>query len=398
MTRAMTRPVLACCLLASLALSCQGPPSGQDSTPLARVVVPAGEVHEGWYFAAGDEVTIEGTINGDAYVAGGIVRVAGTINGDLLAAGGEVLVTGTVTDDIRAAGGQLRFSGSTGKNISAAGGTITLERPARLEGGLLVAGGSVSIAGTVEGEARTTAGALALTGTVKRDLYFSGKSFAAYRGASVGGALHVLVEEAEHVELADGVVTGAVQITTRQPTEAPRILGFAAWHFWAKVLWALSLVVTALFLAFTFPRQLVHMGTTIASRPWASALWGVLTFILAPVLVVLLAMTLLAIPLALLALFFFLWLLYLTQLGLGVVLAHWLMGLDGRRGWSLFGAVVMGIVAVQVLTFIPYVRHVVTLLGIVFGLGALCLVFVREVQLNRAAGDSRSASGAPGPA
>jgi hypothetical protein len=138
------------------------------------------------------------------------------------------------------------------------------------------------------------------------------------------------------------------------------------------------------------------MGTTIASRPGESALWGVLTFLLIPVIVLLLMMTLVGIPLALFVLFIYLWLLYLTQLGLGVVLAHWLMGLDGRSGWSLFWAVVVGVLAVQILTFIPYVRYLVTVLGIVFGLGALCLVLVREVQHNRDAGGRATPTPAQG--
>jgi hypothetical protein len=200
------------------------------------------------------------------------------------------------------------------------------------------------------------------------------------------------VEEKENVDLADGVVIGPVEIITRQPTEGSRILGFAPWHFWLKLLWAVSLLATALFLAFTFPRQLIEMGTTIASRPGASALWGVLTFVLGPVVILVLMMTVVGFPLAFFALFLYLWLLYLTQLGLGVVLAHWLMGLDGRRGWSLWGAVVVGVLAVEVLTFIPYIRHLVTLLGIVFGLGALSLVFIREVQHNRSRGGSRTSS------
>ena len=57
-----------------------------------KVILPVGEVHEGWYFAAGDEVLLEGTVNGDVYAAGGMVEIDGTINGDLIVAGGQVNV------------------------------------------------------------------------------------------------------------------------------------------------------------------------------------------------------------------------------------------------------------------------------------------------------------------
>ena len=47
---------------------------GNDRHEQRRVLLPAGEVHEGWYFAAGERVVIQGTVNGDAYVAGGNVQ------------------------------------------------------------------------------------------------------------------------------------------------------------------------------------------------------------------------------------------------------------------------------------------------------------------------------------
>ena len=54
------------------------------------VLLSKDDVVEGDYFAAGERVTIAGTVNGDAYVAGGNVIVEGEINGDLIAAGGTV--------------------------------------------------------------------------------------------------------------------------------------------------------------------------------------------------------------------------------------------------------------------------------------------------------------------
>jgi len=59
-----------------------------------RVVLPANEIHEGWFFAAGSEVVIDGTVNGDLYAAAGIVEINGTVKGDVLAAGGQVVING----------------------------------------------------------------------------------------------------------------------------------------------------------------------------------------------------------------------------------------------------------------------------------------------------------------
>ncbi|MGB2959104.1 MAG: hypothetical protein WBD30_09475 [Bacteroidota bacterium] len=364
-------------------LSCSsgGRPEGEEKS--RRVLLPAGEIHEGWYFAGGDRVTIEGTINGDAYVAGGEVDVYGTINGDLLVAGGQVTISGTVTDDIRAAGGTIRFTGKTGKNIAAAGGMITFEKTSTVNGNLLVFGGSVQLAGSVAEEAKISAHDVSVTGTVGRSVEFAGGKFVSHRGALIGGDLNVLVREKHDVDIAEGTVQGQVEITTREPRRADRVLGFPQWMFWAKVVWAFSLLATALVLAFVFPRQLVQTGMTILARPGMTVLCGLLGLLLVPVVVLLLVGTLIGIPLALFIFGLYVWLTYLSGVSAGVVVSHWLMGLSGKKSWALYGTVVVGVLAVQVLTFIPYIGTVVMLAGLLFGLGALLLVLYDEMKVHR---------------
>lgn len=59
------------------------------------------------YFAAGEGVTISGTINGDVFVFGGKTYIDGTVNGDVLAAGGQVTIDGPVSGNVRVAGGDI---------------------------------------------------------------------------------------------------------------------------------------------------------------------------------------------------------------------------------------------------------------------------------------------------
>ncbi|MCK5572101.1 MAG: hypothetical protein KAJ12_05045 [Bacteroidetes bacterium] len=376
-------------LVPFLSLSCSGEKPQEEEAAARSVLLPAGEVHEGWYFAAGDRVTIEGTVNGDAYIAGGEVNVYGTINGDLLIAGGQVTVSGSVSDDIRAAGGTLRFTGKTGKNIAAAGGTLTFERSAEIAGNLLAFGGGVQLAGTVGGEAKISAGEMSMTGAVNGDVEFAGGKFTSHTGAMIAGDLNVLVSETEDVEIAEGTVQGQVEITTQEPRRAARILGFPEWGFWMKVVWALSLLATVLFLVFVFPKQLVESGITILSHPGRSALWGILGLLLVPFVVLLLLGTIIGVPLGLFLFVMYLWLLYLTQISAGVVVSHWLMGVNGKEGWALYGAVVIGVLAVQVLTFIPYVHILVILVGVIFGFGGLLLVTYNEMRAHRSSPQSQ---------
>jgi hypothetical protein len=94
--------------------------------------------------------------------------------------------------------------------------------------------------------------------------------------------------------------------------------------------------------------------------------------------------TIIGIPVGVLALTIFLWMLYLSQLSLGVVLADRLFVLEGKKGWNLFGAVAAGVVIMQALTFIPYLRFLVNLATVILGVGAILLVVREETQRLRA--------------
>ena len=380
--RAISPKALLSMFLAVVLISCRGGDYSEERK-VKRVFLAANEVHEGWYFAAGDQVVIEGTVNGDAYVAGGVVEVNGTINGDLLVAGGQITIDGNVSDDIRAAGGSLRFNGKVGKNISSAGGAIVTGKSAAIGGSVLAACGTFQAGGTIAREAKVAAGDMSVSGTINGNVDFGGDNFSLLPGAKIGGNLHALVREKEHVEITEGKVLGKVDIVERGMRPHRHILGFRPWFFWSKILWAFSLLLTGLVLIFVFPKQLVEIGTTINQHPGKSFLWGVVGLILIPIASVILLVTIIGIPLGLLLMTMFLWIAYLTQLSLGVFLGHRLFGIEGKTRWNVFWVFAVGLLIVQALTFVPYVRPLVFLAGLIFGFGAILLLLKSEFQLHR---------------
>ncbi len=338
-----------------------------------RVVLPPGEVHEGWYFAGSDQVSIQGTINGDAYIAGGVVDVEGTINGMLVVAGGEVNVSGTVTDRIFGAGGSVRVTGKTGKSITAAGGTVVLGKDATVGENLLAAGGTLQVNGTVEHEARIAGRDVEVTGAIKGNCDVHAEQFRTYKGALIGGNLTVAAKDSENVSVEPESVRGTVHVDVSKREDPARILGMRKASICFHVLFGLSLFATALALSFLLPGHLISPGSILLNQPGQSVIWGFIALIVTPVLVVILCITVIGIPLGLLLLVLYLWLLYASQLVIGIAVGSRLMGLEGKKGWSLFGPVAVGLLVVQVLMFIPVVKALIFLAGLVVGVGALVI-------------------------
>ncbi len=338
-----------------------------------RVVLPSAEVHEGWYFASGDQVSILGTINGDAYIAGGVVDVQGTINGQLVVAGGQVTVGGTVTDRIFAGGGSVRVTGKVGKSIVMAGGTVVLGKDATVGDNLLAAGGNVEIDGTVEREARLAGGEIDLTGSVKGNMDVAVDRFHTFKGALVGGNLSITARDTANVGVEPGTVVGSVHMGLSKAEAPTYILGMRSGVFWVQVFLSLTLFATALVLAFLIPGHLTVPGAVLTNQLGQSALWGIIVLILAPIVGVFLCVTVIGIPLGIFFFLLYLWILYVSQMMLGVAIGSRLFGLEGKRGWALFGAVALGLLIVEVLMFVPILRILLVLAGLVLGVGALAI-------------------------
>jgi hypothetical protein len=362
-------------LFASLVL--MGCSEDGKSGVVKRVVLPADEVHEGWYFASGDQVIILGTVNGDVYAAGGMVQVDGTINGDLIVAGGSVLINGRVSDDLRAAGGNIECNGTIGKNLTAAGGSVRLSKTSEVGGGVLAAGGELSIGGVVEHHVVITGGEAHISGTVGGDVKFAGGGIATIHGARISGGLHATLENADRAQIVPGTVDGTVEITTEKRESRNIILGFSPVHFWFKIIWAFSLIVSAIVLIVLCPVTVGDVGLAVWQHPWWSLLWGFVGVIATPIIALALCATLIGIPIGVFLLTLYFWSLYLSQMVLCIVVGQrvFMPASTGR----LILAVIAGIVLVQVLTFVPYLGPLVILAGLLLGLGGILEVARRRL-------------------
>jgi hypothetical protein len=349
-----------------LLVGCEG--DGDTSTG-KRVVLGAGEVHEGWFFASGDQVLILGTVEGDLYVAGGRVQVDGTVNGDLLVAGGSVSIGGRVSDDVRAAGGNIECSGDIGKNLSVAGGNIRLTKTATVEGGVLAAGGDIRLGGVVGEDVKVAGGQVQLEGIVGGNVRCAGEHLSTVPGAAIHGDLQAIVKDPENAQISPGTVDGSLEVITEKHEVTESILGYSAGHFWFKIVWALSLLLTVVILVLLCPQWVESHGLAIWERPGWSLLWGVVGVIVTPIVAIALCVTLVGIPLGILLLFLYFWSLYLTQLSLGIVVGQKVF-LPESKGRLMFAAIA-GIVLVQVLTFVPYLGTLVVIAGLLLGLGGI---------------------------
>lgn len=326
---------------------------------------------------AGGTVVVDAdeTIDDDLQAFGGTIAVRGTVDGDLQAFGGTVVVTGTVTGDVEAAGGTVQVLGDVGGDVDATGGTVDLGEGAVVNGTLSAAAGSVRVAGTVGEDARL-AGDVRLTesAVVSGDLRYDGDLDRA-EGATVEGSI-------ERDQSLDVGPVGDVSV----PQGAFTLYG---------------VVVTFLlgaFLLVAFPAFSGRVAADVATDPLWTAGIGLAATVAIPVVLVLVALTIVGIPLTLAGLLAFALLAWVGAVYGRYALGAWLLSLtDYESRWL---ALVLGVVLVAVLRLVPVVDPLVRLVVFLLGFGALVRGLWQVYRARRGAGakrmiDDTDARGAP---
>ena len=316
---------------------------------------------------AGGTVTVdEGeTVDGNFVATGGTVVVAGRVTGDAEVTAGTVIVTrtGVVEGDLRAFAGSVILEGDVGGDASIAAGSLLVREGAIVAGALEAAAGDVRVNGRVDGDAR-----------------FAGETVTLGPSAVVGGGVEYDAETftADPDARVAGTVTRTDDVAFASDFGAPGFVGgfdvpsgaaiprgfFAAWGL------VVNLLVGAAAVAL-LPRFTAEVTDAGLENTLKSGGVGLLAVIAVPVLLVVLLVTIVGIPLSLVGALAFALVLWLTAVYGSLILGTWLLSLVDRE--SVWGALVLGLVAFTALEFVPFVGELLQLVLVLVGLGAFVL-------------------------
>ncbi|MDX6767903.1 MAG: polymer-forming cytoskeletal protein [Elusimicrobiota bacterium] len=106
------------------------------------VRVAKGETRDGDIVARGS-ITVEGMLNGDAVSLDGAIAIPGQVNGDVASLGSAVSITGAVSGDVASMGGPVSVEGRVHGDVAAMGGDVTLGPKAEVNGSVALLGGKL---------------------------------------------------------------------------------------------------------------------------------------------------------------------------------------------------------------------------------------------------------------
>lgn len=324
------------------------------------------------YFATGGSVDIAGTVNGDVYAGGGNVLIDGTVNGDVLAAGGQVTVRGTV-QNIRVAGGQIVIDGKVNGNVTALGGNITTTDTSTISGGLVGAGGQYNLLGPVGKTVSIASGQITLGSMIGSDVWLNSQTIILTPQAKVNG--NVSYVSPQNAQIANGAIISGKVSHSFPPQKQERharglIAALAGLRIGVSIVSFLVSLVFGLLLFLLIPVYSERITEHISRHPWQSLLVGIVGWVLTPLAIILLTITLIGIPFAVVVGIAIGILSYIGKILAAVVIGQWIVARFDKRKNNIV-ALLVGLIAVEIVGLIPVLGWLFAFIVAAIGFGAV---------------------------
>jgi cytoskeletal protein CcmA (bactofilin family) len=341
------------------------------------ITVEAGETIEDTLFAAGDTIAIDGNVNGDLLAFGRSITVRGNVAGNIFTGGETVSVEGTVGGSIiGGARGLTLARARVARNLFGFGRDVDVDSAAEIGGNALAFGESVGIDGRVGSDLMGFGNTVTIGGTVLGDVEGFAGAVRLLPTARVTGNVTAHVDSVGDLDIADGAVVGGTTSEQLVEREARRNPYYTFRFYLRQVVRLGAAFVTGLVLLWLFPAlREVSLPTVVAVL--RSGGIGLAAMVTLPVAAFLVCLTIVGIPLGVLAFVLGAIGLYFSKTVLALVIGRSLFR-DPANPPHYAAALLAGLAIVIVAINVPLVGGLANFLLTIVGFGIIVtMVFAR---------------------
>jgi cytoskeletal protein CcmA (bactofilin family) len=315
-------------------------------------------------YEAASNVTINGTINGDVFCAGQMITINATVNGDVLCAGQDITVNGRVNGSVRLAGQVVNLNGRVMRSASIATQDFTMNNGSSVGIDLSLVGQDASIDAPVGRDVNGTVQSVSFSSAVGRNVTLHANTIALNHGTVIVGDL--TYTSPHTVQRADGTfIRGAVTYHKASPHNTSLNTGV---FIWAELFWLVALIVFCAVIVALFPQQFRAWNVEWGAPFWWAVLVGFIAMFAVPLIVILLALTLIGIPLAIV-----LGLLWIVEAFLAVPFSAYFVGSLIVTKRHPIWLVIVGIIILGIIELIPILGWIIGAIAYWLGSGTLIM-------------------------
>jgi len=332
------------------------------------VIVPSGEVIDDDLYVAGNEIIIDGTVNGDIFAVANTITINGIVNGGVTLAGETVTVNGQITRSARLAGTTIKVNGNINGDLLVGGNNVIVTNTGRIGGDFLFGASTVRINGAIEGYIKGGGSEVTVSNRVGGDIELMVDKLTIASTANIQGNLTYVSENEANIQSGAQIVGTTTHNLPEVKEPVVTQIGI-----WGKVIAFLMTLIAGIVIILVAPRRAASVAASIRFRPWLSLGWGAIILCATPIAAIITFVTVIGVPVGLIGLTLYGIAIYLSQIAVGLFIGYWIIGYFSKvesRG-VLIGALALGFLILTLLKLIPYIGFPLWLATVLFGIGAM---------------------------
>lgn len=309
-------------------------------------------------YLSGGEIAVNEIVRGDVVAAGGKLEFNNVITEDLMAAGGQIEVNNNVQGDARIAAGQVSVDATINKDLVILGGSINLRKGTLVNGDVSAFGGQIDIKGDYNGDLRASGGTVRIDAKIAGNVEIESENIKISKDTVIDGNLTYTSDK--ELDIDPSQVRGDIRRIEPKIKKVKAALPFP-WKFISFGAW----LILALICAALFPKFFEKTSSAIKKSFWKSTLMGLLILIVTPIALMIILITVIGIPIAVVGFMLYIVAVYLSK----IITAHWLGSKLYRKGKYI--KMILGVVILTILFWIPFIGWILKLGTILVALGSV---------------------------
>ena len=253
---------------------------------------------------------------------------------------------------------------------------------ASIKGDIFFGVQSADLRGTLGRDLLGAADQLTISGTLIRNAKVAASKISLVDPAKIGGDFEYYMENIGTASVNQQNVKGSIlkHEIVRKEVSQKEVKGVTiAAKLMARLFWLVSTLLLGFTLIYFLRSRVTQRSQLITRKPFITGFVGLAVLILSPIVAILLLISVIGAPLAIVVILEYMLSLILASIYPTILLGEWVIKLltkkkSGGLGWSLFA----GAVTVGLLFFVPLIGSIVAFILLCSGLGSIFLSYLPE--------------------
>lgn len=343
------------------------------------IYIAKDEIVEGNLYFSCKSLNIEGQVLGDVIGVSQNIQVNGQISGDLIALSQNISITGQIDGNTRVVSNTLNINGVINKNLNFLGESILLGENSMIEQDVLLKSINSEFNGKIKGNIHGATNNMLIRGEVdknvnilidhkKKKKYYN--TLQIEESAKISGSLNYRAGKDANIKSKN--VSG--EIIKKEPIKSKNG-GSKINKFIYSILSGFLLI---LLLNYFFKNKIKNLKKIITEKNIKLSGYGAIILFLTPIAILILTITIIGAPIAIISLIIWLILLYLSRLIIAITIGDFIFKFFKKDDVSDYIKIVSGLIISWLLFCLPYIGWIFSLLAIIIGLGSMYYLIIKN--------------------